>query len=278
MSHIAGFTAFARPAESRGRPPILQRGRVRYIGRMMSWLWPVLAAPFIGSFLGVLVARLPSGAPVLWSRSACERCGHVLGALDLVPIASWLALRGRCRYCGASISWLSIAIEIAAIAVAVWAVSVAAGWMLWASCALGWILLALAMIDFRDGILPDALTLPLLLLGLAVTYFADVSRLTDAALGAAAGFLLFASIRWLYQRLRAREGMGLGDAKLLAAAGAWVGWQGLPSVVLIATALALAAALVLALRGRRITGDLSLPFGPALCVGLWLVWLYGPIA
>lgn len=242
----------------------------------ISWLWPVLAAPFIGSFMGVLVTRLPSSEPVVWGRSACDSCGHRLGALDLVPIASWLALRGRCRYCDAAIAWLYPAIELGAIGIALWAASVADGWLLWATCALGWTLLALALVDWRDSILPDALTLPLLVLGLGMTYLSDPSRLPDSAIGAAAGFLFFVAIGWLYRRLRGREGMGLGDAKLLAAAGAWVAWDGLPSVVLVATALGLAAALVMALRGRRITGDLSLAFGPALCAGLWIVWLYGP--
>lgn len=243
---------------------------------IMPWLWPVLAAPFVGSFLGVLVTRLPGDEPVVWGRSACDSCGHRLGARDLMPLVSWLALSGRCRYCGAAIAGFYPAIELGAIAIALWAASVADGWLLWATCALGWTLLALALVDWRDGILPDALTLPLLALGLGVTYFSDPTHLADSAIGAAAGFLFFVAIRWLYRRLRGREGMGLGDAKLLAAAGAWVAWDGLPSVVLVATALGLAAALIMALRGRRMTGDLSLAFGPALCAGLWIVWLYGP--
>jgi leader peptidase (prepilin peptidase)/N-methyltransferase len=201
----------------------------------------------------------------------------VLSPLDLVPIASWLALRGRCRYCGALIGWLAPATELGAIVIALWAALTVDGSMLWASCALGWTLLALALIDWRDGILPDVLTLPLLALGLVVTYFSGADLL-DSALGAALGFLLFAAIRWLYQRVRGREGLGLGDAKLLAAAGAWVGWDSLPSIVLIAAVLGLAAALVMAWRGRRITGDLGIAFGPALCAGLWLVWLYGPLS
>jgi leader peptidase (prepilin peptidase)/N-methyltransferase len=133
----------------------------------------------------------------------------------------------------------------------------------------------LAIIDLRDGILPDVITLPLLVVGLAVTFLSDASRLLDSAIGAAVGFLLFAAVRWLYRHFRGREGIGLGDAKLLAAAGAWISWEGLPSVVLIATALSLSAVFIMALRGRQITGDLSLAFGPALCAGLWFVWLYG---
>src|SRR5262249_9472150 len=159
---------------------------------------------------------------------------------------------------------------------ALWAASATDGALLWASCVLGWILLTLGAIDLRDGILPDSLTLSLLVLGLVVTYFLEPWQLRDNAIGAVAGFVAFAAIRWLYARVRGREGMGLGDAKLLAAAGAWVGWDALPSVVLAAALLGLAVALVMAMRGRRLTGDQSLAFGPALCAGLWLVWLYGP--
>ena len=135
------------------------------------WLWPVLASPFIGSFLGVLVTRLPHGRPIVIGRSACDHCGHALGPADLVPIASWLALRGRCRYCDAKITTLPLIIEVGAVLVAVWAASVSGGLALWAGCVLGWMLLTLAAIDFRDGILPDVLTLPLIALGLVATYF-----------------------------------------------------------------------------------------------------------
>lgn len=241
------------------------------------WLWPVLASPFVGSFLGVLVTRLPEGRPVAGGRSACDQCGHKLGPLDLVPIASWLALRGRCRHCGAKITALPLAIELGAVLVALWAASVSAGWALWAGCGLGWTLLALAAIDFRDGILPDALTLPLTAAGLVATYFLTSWQTLDSAIGAAMGFVFFALVRWLYRRLRGREGLGLGDAKLLAASGAWITWNGLPSVVLIAAAMGLAVALIMAWGGERLTLHQRIPFGPALCLGTWLVWLYGPI-
>jgi leader peptidase (prepilin peptidase)/N-methyltransferase len=241
------------------------------------WLWPVLASPFIGSFLGVLVTRLADGRPVAGGRSVCDQCGHKLGLLDLIPIASGLALRGRCRHCGATITALPLVTELGAVLVAVWAASVSDGLALWAGCCLGWALLALAAIDFRDGILPDVLTLPLILAGVAATTFLAPWELVDSAIGAIVGFAIFALIRWLYRRLRGREGLGLGDAKLLAAAGAWVTWNGLPSVVLIAAAAGLALALATSWRGERLALDQRLPFGPALCLGTWLVWLYGPI-
>jgi len=153
------------------------------------WLWPVVAAPFIGSFLGVLVTRLPEGRPVAGGRSACDQCGHQLGPLDLVPIASWLALRGRCRHCGAKITVLPLVIELGALLVAIWAASVSQGLALWVGCFLGWTLLTLAAIDFRDGILPDMLTLPLIAAGLVATYFLAPWQMLDSAIGAVAGFV-----------------------------------------------------------------------------------------
>jgi leader peptidase (prepilin peptidase)/N-methyltransferase len=242
-----------------------------------AWLLPVLIAPFIGSFLGVVILRLPADGPILWDRSACDHCGHTLGPLDLVPLASFLALRGHCRYCHAAIGWFAPGIELAALALALWAASAVEGPMLLASCVLGWMLLALAAIDFSEEWLPDVLTLPLLILGLAVNALADAGTLVDDIIGAAAGFLVFAAIRFLYRRWRGRDGLGLGDAKLLAAAGAWLSWQGLPSVVLIAAVIGLVMAVPMALRSGRVALDLRLPFGPALCLAFWLVWLYGPL-
>lgn len=242
------------------------------------WLWPVLAAPFIGSFLGCVVARLPSGRSIVWSRSACDLCDHPLDARDLVPIVSWLASRGRCRYCGGKIGLRLLLTELGALAIALWAASVAQGAALWASCLLGWMLFALALIDIDESVLPDVLTLSLLVLGFAATAYLAPAQLTNCAIGAAAGFIFFAALRWIYRMLRRREGLGLGDAKLLAASGAWVAWTGLPSVVLVAAAATLAFVLVAAVRGEAIAGDRRIPFGPALCFGTWIVWLYGPLS
>ena len=110
------------------------------------WLAPVAAAPFVGSFLGVIAERLPAGRPVLIARSACPACDHRLGARDLVPVLSWLFNRGRCRHCGAALGLFYPGIELAALVLALWAAAVVSGWLLWASCALGWVLLALAVI------------------------------------------------------------------------------------------------------------------------------------
>ena len=166
---------------------------------------------------------------------------------------------------------------MAALAVAAWSLAVLPGWLAWASCALAWSLIALAVIDARHLLLPDALTLPLVPAGLAVAWAVDPAQLPDHALGAAAGFLTLAAVGLAYRRLRGREGIGLGDAKLFAAAGAWVSWGGLPSVLLLAAAGALAGHLLGArLTGRRLEGR-ELPFGPYLAAALWLVWLYGPL-
>ncbi len=243
-----------------------------------SWIWPILAAPFIGSFLGVLVLRLPAGRPVISGRSCCPRCHHTLEPAELVPVASWLMARRRCRHCHAPISPFYPAMEIAALALAIWAALVLPADELWASCALGWCLLALAVIDARSFLLPDALTLPLIPAGLAIAYRDDPASLLPHAAAAGAGFAAFTLIAMAYRRLRHREGLGAGDAKLLAAAGAWLSLEGLPSVVLIA-ALASFAGLLLDRRIDRQRLLMSrIPFGPGLCLGIWLVWLYGPLS
>lgn len=145
------------------------------------------------------------------------------------------------------------------------------------SCLLGWWLLSLAILDIRHFILPDALTLPLIPAGLAATSLASPALLPDAVLGAAAGFASFWVVREVYYRLRGREGLGFGDVKLMAGIGAWLGWQSLASVVLIAAIAGLIVLLPAALRRKPVNG-MRLPFGAYLALGTWLVWLYGPVA
>ena len=241
------------------------------------WVWPVLAAPFVGSFLGVVVTRARVPQSILVGRSACARCGHRLGPADLVPLASWLATRGRCRHCGQSIGAFYPAIELAALGVALWSAGLAADWLLWPSCLLGWLLLALAAIDLRCFLLPDFLTLPLLAGGLLLWEVAEPASLVPHAIAAALGFAFVLALRQAYWLLRRREGIGLGDAKLLAAAGAWVSWEGLASVLLVASVAALASTLLRYKRGSSISLVDRVPFGAFLCVGTWLVWLYGPL-
>jgi leader peptidase (prepilin peptidase)/N-methyltransferase len=243
---------------------------------------PVAVSPFIGSFLGTVATRFEAPATILWGRSMCPACGRTLGARDLVPLLSWAAARGRCRQCGAAIGLFYPAVELAALVIALWSVLATDGAAVWASCVLGWTLLALAWIDVRQFLLPDFLTLPLIAVGLAVTWWLGPQDLPDHVIGATAGLMFVIIVRQIYAMVRHQEGIGLGDAKLLAAAGAFVSWEGLPSVVAISAVAGLGAALAAsALRRRDGGASISLtdrvPFGAFLCIGTWIVWLYGPL-
>jgi leader peptidase (prepilin peptidase)/N-methyltransferase len=236
----------------------------------------LVLAPIIGSFLGVLVRRLPEGRAVAWSRSYCEGCGARLRLRDLVPIVSWLAARGRCRYCGRQLGLFYPGIELMALLIALISLALDGFPWVWLDCVLGWWLLALSWIDLRHWLLPDSLTLPLVVLGLLGAALLDPGALFDRALGAALGYLAMRAIALVYRAIRQREGLGGGDAKLLAAAGAWVGASSLPQVILAASLAALAVAAVLHLRGTRLTAQSALPFGPFLGLAIWAVWLSLP--
>lgn len=245
------------------------------------WLPPLVVAPFIGSFLGVLIRRLPRGEPVVLSRSRCEACARPLRPAELVPLLSHALLRGRCRRCRAPIASFHWKVELAALAVAAWAVLAAgetgAVGKAWADCVLGWTLLALAWIDLEHGRLPDVLTLPLVVAGLLATWLLEPWAILDHAIGAIAGYAAFRLVSIGYRAWRGREGLGGGDAKLLAAAGAWVGWQAIDLVVVLGALASLAAVLLMRRPGRVLTGATSLPFGPGLALGLWLVRLHVPL-
>lgn len=244
------------------------------------WLIPValmVAAPFIGSFIGVLVVRLPERRPVAIGRSACDHCGKELGARDLLPIVSWMWNRARCRHCGARLSAFYPAVEISALVVAAWAAAIASGWILAATVVLGWTLLSLAFIDWRSRILPDVLTVPLAAMGLAVAWIIRPAALPEHVLGLAVGVLAFVGIAAGYRKIRKQEGLGFGDAKLLGALGAWISWSGLPTAVLYAGIIGLSGVLAFSLVGRPMTLDDRLPLGTFLALGGWLVWLYGPL-
>jgi leader peptidase (prepilin peptidase)/N-methyltransferase len=243
----------------------------------LDWLFLLVAAPFIGSFLAVIAARLPAGKSFIVGRSACPHCGRPLAPRDLVPVLSWILQRRRCRYCSVGISPFYPLMEIGALVVVASAVPIFSGWLLWVSCCFGWTLLTLAAIDQRHMILPDALTLPLIPAGLGVAYLLDPDLVVGHAVGAIAGFLALFFLSWLYRHIRARDGLGLGDAKLLGASGAWVSSSGLPSVIFLAAVTALAVVLVAMLAGQRFSSDDKIPFGLYLCLGTWLVWLFGPL-
>ncbi len=229
----------------------------------------VLLGPVIGSWFGVLAGPARPGG--LWRRSACAACGRVLSPAELVPLLSFAALRGRCAGCGAAIGWETPGIELAALLVGIAVVAAGGGA---ADAALGWALLLAAWIDAKTFILPDLLTLPLILAGLGVTEWQAPAALTLHAAGAALGFVSFWGLNALYRRLRGRDGLGLGDAKLLAAGGAWDGVASLPDIVLLAGLLGLAAALLLRARWRA-----PMPFGPALAAAIFamrLVMIWSP--
>ena len=166
-----------------------------------------------------------------------------------------------------------MAIELAALSFAVWAV-IAVDDAPWVACLFGWALLTLAWIDLRTMILPDVLTLPLLALGLAETWLAAPDSLADHGSAAVLGYLTLAAVAWVYRRFRGRDGLGMGDAKLLAAIGAWLGLSLLPLVLLLAACAGLAAAGAAALAGRRMTAATAIPFGPFLALAGWLLFLY----
>lgn len=240
------------------------------------WLVAAVAlGPFIGSFLGLMSLRLPEGKPVGLARSACPACARPLGPVDLVPVLSFVALRGRCRTCGAPIPRRYLALELACPALALWAALVHPSAEGFLGALLAWQLLLLALLDAEHFWLPRMLTLPLIVSGLAVAAAQGV--LGSHLLGAVLGFAGLSLLALAYRKARGREGLGGGDAYLLAGGGAWCGAIALPSILLIAAASGLVFALVLRFRGQAPAADQPLPFGVFLAVGVWLTWLYGPL-
>lgn len=246
------------------------------VNELSSRLMVLAVAPIVGSFLGVLIRRLPRGQSVTFARSACEHCGTRLAAWELIPLVSYAWQGGKCRTCHGMISWFHPLVELAAIGVALSAMSVESDISrLLVGCALGWSLLALGWIDARWLLLPDVLTLPLVPVGLLVTLLWQPALLSDHIVATCAGYLGLRGIAWVYRALRGYDGIGDGDAKLLAAVGAWLGLAALPIVVLIAALFGLALAGGQALAGYRLQATTALPFGTYLAVAMWLVWLYG---
>ena len=244
----------------------------------LAWLiLPVLLGPFIGSFLGLVSVRLPQGLPVVGGRSACPGCERTRGPVDLVPIAAFLLSNGRCRTCRAKIPRRYLALELACPALALWAGLARPGVEGLLGAVYAWQLLLLAVLDAEHFWLPRLLTLLLIASGLAAASLAGAAALAQAALGAALGFLVLAASAWRYRRVRGREGLGGGDAYLLAGTGAWCGALALPTIMIAASLSGLAAVLILRLLGRPMAGDQPVPFGVFLALGGWLAWLYGPI-
>lgn len=252
----------------------------------------------LGSFLNVVILRLPRrlewqwkrdsleilGEPELYDppppgivveRSHCPHCKVQLAWYENIPVLSWLALRGRCRHCGVPISPQYPLIELLTMALVLVCVArFGFGWRGFGAIVLTCYLIALSGIDLRTQLLPDQLTLPLLWLGLIAAVENVYLGPKAALLGAIAGYASLWSVWWLFKQLTGKEGMGHGDFKLLAALGAWVGLLGiLPTVLLSSLIGAIVGSIWLAMKGRdRAT---PIPFGPYLAIAGWLVFFWG---
>ena len=248
-------------------------------------VWEV--APFLfifglawGSFLNVCIYRLPRGESIVIPPSSCTSCGKGIAWHDNIPLLGWLWLRGRCRQCGAGISVIYPLIELIAalLTLQVWyrfGLTPEAGAVL----VLGYAFLVLLVIDLFHYILPDVITLPGILLGLLLAWIPEIgtpplANFHDALIGAAAGGGGLWAFAWIFEKLTGKVGMGLGDVKLFAMIGAWLGWQALPLTLFLAALTGSVVGIVwILVAGRDRT--LPIPFGPYLVAGAWLHIFYG---
>ncbi len=251
----------------------------------------------VGSFLNVVIHRLPKMMEREWHsqcaelrgqtpeplprynllvpRSACPSCGHMIGALENIPVLSYLFLRGKCKGCGVPIPARYPIVELLSgllSAYAAWHF----GYGLAAVTALGfiWVLIVLTFIDFDTQLLPDSLTLPLLWLGLLCNLNGLYTTLPNAVIGVMAGYLLLWGVYWLFKLTTGKEGMGYGDFKLLAALGAWMGWQMLPLIILLSSAVGAIIGISLILFAKH-GRNIPIPFGPYLAGGGLIALLWG---
>jgi leader peptidase (prepilin peptidase) / N-methyltransferase len=264
-------------------------------------LWILVAGILgllVGSFLNVVIHRLPRMMQTQWEqqaaelrgetlpskekytlvtpRSACPSCGHQIRAWENIPLVSWLFLRGKCSACKTPISARYPIVECVT-----GALCAAAAWKFgWgpasvASLLLIFALVALTGIDFDTQLLPDDITLPLLWIGLLINLLGGFTTLASAVLGAVFGYLALWCIYWLFKLITGKEGMGYGDFKLLAALGAWFGWQALPMIILLSSLVgAVVGILLIVLQGRD--RQTAIPFGPYLAGAGLLTLFLGP--
>ena len=252
----------------------------------------------VGSFLNVVIHRLPKMMERQWRaecaelssqeapaterynlvvpRSACPACNRPITALENIPLLSWLMLRGRCAGCSAPISARYPAVEVLTAVLSAYIAwhfgfgMAAAGALLFT-----WAMIALTFIDLDTFYLPDSITLPLLWLGLLLNISGTYTPLSGAVIGAAAGYLSLWGVYWIFKWATGKEGMGYGDFKLLAAIGAWLGWQMLPLTILLSSlvgAIIGIGLIVFAGRGRSV----PIPFGPYLAIAGMIALLHGP--
>jgi len=236
-----------------------------------------LVMPCVTSFLICASDRRALARDAGAQRSECDSCRRQLGPAELVPIFSWLTLRGRCKGCFERISPHYLLAELSALLIAVWSIYQLEGNLAWLTAVLGCVLLTLAFQDYRYQILGDIFTLPLILAGLATAPFWSPAPFWQHVAGAAIGFLSLWAINAMYRQLRGRNGLGLGDAKLFAATGAWLTISGLASTLLYASLFACIAVILAAMIGFKLSKTTRIPFGIFLCLGFWLTWLYGPL-
>ena len=237
-----------------------------------------LVSPVVASFALLLADRMRQGRGLdLWGRSRCDHCDAVLTVDALIPILSWIRFGGRSRCCLRPLRWRLVAVELVALLGAIWAAFLTSGPVLIASAMLLWVLLWLCLVDLDQFRLPDSGTLPLILAGLALALGGVTGAPLWHALGAVAGYAVVAVLRTVWWHLRGVEAIGLGDAKLLAAAGAWCGLVAIPSVLLWACATGLSFALVSGIRNGSLQAQTAIPFGPAIALGFWVTWLHGPL-
>lgn len=261
-------------------------------------LCAALLGLLIGSFLNVVIHRLPKMMELEWQQqardtlslpqpekkatynlvlpnSACPHCGHEIRAWENIPVVSYLALRGKCSACKAPISARYPLVELAtALLSGFVAWHFGFTWQAGAMLLLTWGLLAMSLIDVDHQLLPDALVLPLLWLGLIVNYFGLFTSLGDALWGTVFGYLSLWSVYWLFKLLTGKEGMGYGDFKLLAMLGAWGGWQVLPLTILFSSLVGAVLGVIL-LRLRNAETSTPIPFGPYLAIAGWIALLWG---
>jgi leader peptidase (prepilin peptidase)/N-methyltransferase len=253
----------------------------------------------VGSFLNVVIHRLPLMMEHDWKaqcreyigeqatpedearlglavpRSRCPNCGHAIPFYENIPVLSYLWLRGRCASCRSPIGLRYPLIELLTAALsAVIAWHFGFSWQTGAGLLLTWALIALSMIDIDHQLLPDSITLPVLWLGLILSLFPVFADMRSSLIGAAAGYLSLWTIYQLFRLLTGKEGMGFGDFKLLALLGAWMGWQSLPMIVLLSSAVgAVLGITMIAVQGRD--RHQPIPFGPYLAIAGWIALLWG---
>jgi len=241
------------------------------------WVYVCILGAIVGSYLNVVVHRVPLGLSTVKPRSRCPYCGGGIRARDNVPVLSWLWLRGRCHCCNAPISARYPTVEmLTAVAFAACAIRFGQSWGLLVSLLFVSLLIALGLIDFDHFLLPDKITLPGIVLGLALTGVSPLTTLLDALLGVVTGAGLLILLINFWYWIREEEGMGLGDVNMLAMIGAFLGWQGVLITLLLA-AFSGAFFGLGAMLFRKLEMKSSLPFGVFLTLGAFATLFFGEV-